>query len=347
MQFLIIRRDNIGDLVCTTPLLTALRARYPNAWIGVLANAYNAPALQHNPDIDEIFAYQKRKHLPATDSVTQPKWVTRLPFVLLAQATLARIAIMWRLRQRHIDTVILAAGSNDQHGRRFARWIAPQHIVSADAIAPGQHEVERVHSAARALAVQGAIPALTTVATAQATDAARAAFNHLTTSSNTASPVIGIHISARRLKQRWPAQQWIDLIHTLHLAHRARLLLLWSPGATDHPQHPGDDALAAHILSHSKTVSIVGLPTTDLGALIGALDVCDLLVCSDGGAMHLAAGLHVPLVCLFGDSPVARWRPWASPHQVLAAPSGVVSELEVATVAQAVQAQLPKQFKPA
>ena len=347
MQFLIIRRDNIGDLVCTTPLLTALRARYPNAWIGVLANAYNAPALQHNPDIDEIFAYQKRKHLPATDSVTQPKWVTRLPFVLLAQATLARIAIMWRLRQRHIDTVILAAGSNDQHGRRFARWIAPQHIVSADAIAPGQHEVERVHSAARALAVQGAIPALTTVATAQATDAARAAFNHLTTSSNTASPVIGIHISARRLKQRWPAQHWIDLIHTLHLAHRARLLLLWSPGATDHPQHPGDDALAAHILSHSKTVSIVGLPTTDLGALIGALDVCDLLVCSDGGAMHLAAGLHVPLDCLFGDSPVARWRPWASPHQVLAAPSGVVSELEVATVAQAVQAQLPKQFKPA
>ena len=79
MQFLIIRRDNIGDLVCTTPLLTALRARYPNAWIGVLANAYNAPALQHNPDIDEIFAYQKRKHLPATDSVTQPRWVTRLP----------------------------------------------------------------------------------------------------------------------------------------------------------------------------------------------------------------------------------------------------------------------------
>ena len=28
-RILIVRRDNIGDLVCTTPLIDALRARFP------------------------------------------------------------------------------------------------------------------------------------------------------------------------------------------------------------------------------------------------------------------------------------------------------------------------------
>lgn len=32
-RILILRRDNIGDLACTTPLLEALRARLPRAWL--------------------------------------------------------------------------------------------------------------------------------------------------------------------------------------------------------------------------------------------------------------------------------------------------------------------------
>ena len=38
-QILVIRRDNIGDLVCTTPLFTALRRRFPDAWIGAFVNS--------------------------------------------------------------------------------------------------------------------------------------------------------------------------------------------------------------------------------------------------------------------------------------------------------------------
>ena len=41
-RILILRRDNIGDLVCTTPLLAALRAQLPGAWLGALVTTYNA-----------------------------------------------------------------------------------------------------------------------------------------------------------------------------------------------------------------------------------------------------------------------------------------------------------------
>ena len=61
-KILIIRRDNIGDLLCTTPAIAALRRRYPRAHIAALVNSYNAPVLANNPDIDKVYAYTKAKH---------------------------------------------------------------------------------------------------------------------------------------------------------------------------------------------------------------------------------------------------------------------------------------------
>ena len=63
-RYLVVRRDNIGDLVLTTPLIRGLRKHHPDAWIGALVNSYNAPVLQGNADLDAIYAYDKAKHRP-------------------------------------------------------------------------------------------------------------------------------------------------------------------------------------------------------------------------------------------------------------------------------------------
>src|SRR3989304_5858745 len=61
-KVLFIRRDNIGDLICTTPAIHALREKFPAAKIGVLVNSYNADAVAGNPDVDEVYVYEKAKH---------------------------------------------------------------------------------------------------------------------------------------------------------------------------------------------------------------------------------------------------------------------------------------------
>src|SRR5260221_3344893 len=61
-RVLIVRRDNIGDLVCTTPLLHALRERMPKAWLGALVSTYNAEVLARNPALDAVHVYEKLKH---------------------------------------------------------------------------------------------------------------------------------------------------------------------------------------------------------------------------------------------------------------------------------------------
>jgi ADP-heptose:LPS heptosyltransferase len=77
---------------------------------------------------------------------------------------------------------------------------------------------------------------------------------------------------------------------------------------------------------------VVAYATERLPQLIGALAACDMVICSDGGASHLAAALGKPLVCLFGDSSPERWRPWGVPQRVLQPASGKVRDLSVAEV---------------
>ena len=315
-QILVIRRDNIGDLVCTTPLLTALRRQYPQAWIGVLANSYNAPVLQGNPDLDAVFCYRKLKHVAGG---WREKW----------RALVERWQMLWRLRRRRLDLVIMAAGDNDLRALALADWIAPARILASTAPRPDQHEVVRVFSVARALGIAGPIPALKLVAP-------------VVTPFN-ATAVIAVHISARRLRQRWPVDSFVSLITRLQHELGVKVMLLWSPGSDSDRLHPGDDKKAQEILRQlPENFVCQATPTPTLSALMTSLSVCDAMICSDGGAMHIAAGLGKPVLCLFGDSPPERWRPWAVPHRVLQSTSGNVADIAVGQVLQALRSLLTR-----
>jgi len=115
-RILVIRRDNIGDLLCTTPLFAALRNHYPDAWIGVLTNHYNGPILAGNPDINASFTYRKAKHRSAGES--------RL--AIWGETA----ALLWRLRRKKLDLVLCASVG----GYRFARLLAAQRDIHIDHI---------------------------------------------------------------------------------------------------------------------------------------------------------------------------------------------------------------------
>lgn len=314
-SILVIRRDNIGDLVCTTPLISALRAHFPDSRVVVLANSYNAPVLAGNPDIDELHVYRKLKHLDRDGGIVA--------------ALRERVSMLWALRRRRLDLVLVAAGAQDTRGARLARLLHPRQIVFSEKAVPGQHEVERTFTAARRAGVSGPIPPLRVIADPASAEQAR---EHLARAiPNTRGKLVGLHISARRIAQRWPAERFAELAIALHEKHAASTMLFWSPGEQENAQHPGDDGKARAIQDLvAGKARLIPLRTTELRSLIAGLAACDAVVCSDGGAMHIAAGLGKPVACFFGDSEVARWRPWGVPHIVLQAASGQVDDVGAA-----------------
>jgi len=152
-RILVIRRDNIGDLVCTTPLIFALRERFPRAHIAALVNTYNEAVLERNPAVNAVFAYEKGKHRGRGRSVLS--------------VHLDRLRLIMKLRKERFNYAILAPPGFEPRSFRLARLIGARHLLGYaepdkthlrldialpyDPSAPA-HEVERVFGLLKALA---------------------------------------------------------------------------------------------------------------------------------------------------------------------------------------------------
>jgi len=327
LKILLIRRDNIGDLVCTTPLIGALRRRHPRAHIAALVNTYNRQVLEGHPDLDAVYAYAKAKH--------------RLPGQSRAAIYWDKLVLMLKLRRQRFDYALLASPHPGASALRLARWIAPAHVAGyaestglVDLALPqdasaAMHEVEDVFRLAKLFGIESAPGKLSIAVDVDARDRARAALG----TRASGRKLIALHISARKSSQRWPAERYAGLMQAL--AAEADFLLLWSPGAADHPQHPGDDAKAQAIMDAAGKVPLTAYPTQELRDLAAALSLADYVICSDGGAMHIAAALGKPILCFFGDSDATRWHPWGVPYRLLQPDSRDAADITLAAALEA------------
>ena len=75
-----------------------------------------------------------------------------------------------------------------------------------------------------------------------------------------------------------------------------------------------------------------------------AFSSCDLIVGSDGGAMHIAAALDIPTVTLFGDIDPTVWRPYSQKGHSIASPTDALADLPPEGVAKKVVAILQNGF---
>jgi ADP-heptose:LPS heptosyltransferase len=328
MKILVIRRDNIGDLVCATPLFDALRSRYPDAHIAALVNSYNAGVLSGNPALDAVHAYTKLKHRPPGES-----WLGNL---------LAQFRLHAALRAQAYDYAILAKSGFDRHGLALARRVRPRHIVGfappgepkAKAItlpvAPAAydelHETEVMMKLAEPLDVHAPPGRVRVFADPGRVAQWRSRFPALERRDRR---WVALHISARVPGRAWPAENFIALIRSLDCG----VVLLWAPGAADNPRHPGDDEKAAAI---SASVSaLIPAKTESLEDLVAVLSLCDGFIGVDGGAMHVAAGLGLPIVALFENIEAKQhhWRPWLVPCEMVTSRTRQITDIPVAEVA--------------
>lgn len=320
-KILIIRRDNIGDLVCTTPAIAALRHHYPDAEIGALVNSYNAEVLRGNPNVDRVFVYQKLKHAGNLAS----------RFKALNQ----RLKLIAQLRRWKPDVTILAKASYDRHGLNFARQIGAKNIIGyvPDDLSQAKglpdirlktpeftavHEVEAVNGLLTPLQIEDALGPLQVFTDGQAVA-------ELEGRLPAATKRIALHISAREPERRWGNDNFMACTkHILETRPDTQILLFWSPGKADDPHHPGDDEAAEHLINTVGSDRLIPMHTHNLTELIAALSVCDLFIGTDGGAMHLAVALNKKVLALFENLPAKlnHWYPWQVESRVLHAVDG-------------------------
>ena len=185
------------------------------------------------------------------------------------------------------------------------------------------HQVENTFRLLGALGIEGPPPPPKLVPDGRLVAACRAEL------PPARGPVVGVHLSAREADRRWPDASFAELIENLIGQHGATVVLTWAPGESGNPQFPGDDLSARDLAARFTGKALVAMPTPGLAELIATLAVCDVVVCSDGGPVHLAAALGKPVVALFGSERAELWHPWGVPYRLLQPASRDVSGIRV------------------
>ena len=330
-NILVIRLGLLGDMVCTTPMLEAIKKHFPTGRLCLLSNEYNRPVVARNPFIDRIYTYIHTK-----DRRRNPR-----------PEFFASLIDAWRLKrdlkQERFDWIVVCNGGFNKPSVRIAQKLGGK-IISATRedgsyeyrvdypmsglLEPVEHEIIRTFRLLAPLGIGMAeLPQHLTLRA----DPARVA------AATTAFPRalgkrlrLGVHISASEPVRQWPVAAFAQLINAVAVEY---------PDVEIRVFYGHGQEASRKTLVHALKSPVTFVPPGDIDDLMASLTLCDLLVCNDGGVLHLAAGLGVPIVGLFEGNPMKTgcWYPWGVLYRSVAAPDGQpVAGIQASEVVQAV-----------
>jgi lipopolysaccharide heptosyltransferase II len=307
VKILLIRLRLIGDVVFTTPMLRALKRRFPGAHLTYLVEPAALAIVRGNPHLDEV--------------IVAPR-----------ASGFARIAddlrLAGRLRRDHYDLVI------DLHGGPRSAWLAwlsraPERIgyeisgrtwMYTRAVARPR-ELRRRHSVVNQWDLLEAIhgwpsggpdPERDPVEMAPDVEAERDIERRLAAAGVTpAHELVVVHVSAGNPFRRWPEAAFTAVVSALAASPGRRIVL--SSG-------PSDREAAARIAAASRQAlgpaaeRVLDFGEFDLAELRALIERSRLFIGGDSGPLHIAATTSTPIVGIYGPTQPARSAPWRDPR---------------------------------
>lgn len=282
-QILIIRPGGIGDAVLTFPMIRALREHFRDAHIDVLGEKRNVGVYRLNGWVRDTFRYDESPF--------------RFPLTLR------------RLRDRRYDVVI---DTEQYHylSTIVANYINPSHICGFDTLGRGRFHTHRVHYIDTTYEIHLFLNlAAALVGRPLAFDAERPfleidpqwgewAASVLPNPKN--RPIVVIVPGASTPHKYWPPDRYAAVADWLVREGNFVVIL------------GGFDTLAAahRIAGNHDPRYVLNLAgKTSLAQTAGILQHASLYVSSDTGALHIAYGVGVPTVHMFGSGIMEKWAP--------------------------------------
>lgn len=276
-DILVVRFSAIGDIILTTPLLRALRARHPGARISVVTKRPFMPLVADNPHVDDVFGLAPGGSLR---EVAQRIRSIRYTHLLDLHGSLRTLGLRvlapgpWRgYSKRRIAREALIRFKRNWYREDVPVPVAERYFEAADGldVAPdGKPPEFFLHPASEDRAA-------TWLAQAKIGQDRR---------------LVAIAPGAAHATKRWPVPQWALLARQI-VATGADVAVLGGPD---------DSAIAGEIVARvgPRAVSAAGaLSLQETGAVIRRAAA---LVSGDTGVMHMATGVGTPVVALFGPT---------------------------------------------
>ena len=307
MRILLVRLRLIGDVVCTTPAIRALRDRFPDAHLTYVVEPAAAPIVEGNPHLNEVIVAPRGRGL--------------------AHAR-GELSLLARLRRNRYDLAIdfhggprsslmvWASRAPQRIGYEVAgrAWMYTQRIGRPRTLRP-RHSVENQWDLLAPLGIAPPDPAQYPVEMAVDPSAAARIADRLAHENVTGDhEIVVVHVSASSPFRRWPIDSFIAAIAHVASAHdRRRVIVTAGPSEPDAVRTVVEGARTRLGAMAGRVLQCGDFPLADLRAL---LDRAALFIGGDSGPLHIAATTAIPIVGLYGPTLPVRSGPWRSPSLV-------------------------------
>jgi ADP-heptose:LPS heptosyltransferase len=307
-RILVVRLDNLGDVLLTGPMARALRSAFPAAELTLLASPGGASAAGLLPWYDRVVTWQ-------------PVWQDlggRMAFDPERE-----LAFIDRLRGGSFDVAFICTSfSQTPYAAAYAAYLAgiPVRIghapdfggsVLSHAIPPppdGTHQAERNLHLLGAVGIR--VPDRD-LAVRLPDAAVRRAGEWLADAAIPDGTAVAVVPGASCAARRWPAQRYGAVAAELIAEERSVVVL-----GTEREKVLADEIVAAA----PGTVSLAG--RTSLADLAAVIDRSAVVVCGNSAALHLADALGRPVVALYsGTDRESEWGPRRSAAALLRVPT--------------------------
>lgn len=275
---LVLRPGGIGDAVLLAPAIRALKSRYPDARITVLAERRNGAIFSLSPAVDRVFLYDRPRELLAAircgyDVVIDTEQWHRLSAVV-ARLPRAPVSIGYSTNKRQrLFTHPVPYAHDDYEMDSFYHLLSPLEINSPESDAPFLEIPGEVDRTAAVLLGDYAERTL-----------------------------ILLFPGASIPERRWGGERFRELALRLRKTGGSIVVI----------GGEGDRRDGDLICARGVGLNLAG--QTSLVESAAVLRRAAVLVSGDSGLLHIGVGLGVPTVSLFGPGIAAKWAPRGSKH---------------------------------
>lgn len=299
-RILIIRFSSLGDVILTTPVIVALKAKFPRSELFFLTRARYGDLLRNDPRISSLVEFNPvERHSSLSGLMSLISELRSHDFDLLVDlhANLRSFLI------RHLVKSRIKLKYNKRWLSRFLmvhfKFLKTRPVSTVDSYLEHLKKL-RV----------GALERNPLIFLSQE-DLGYADHFLLERGVKKDDIVVGVHSGAKWDTKRWDEEKFARVCRSLAETPGYKILLLGDESEAKLVGEIGKD------VPDDRLVKAVGFP---LGKVMSLIKRCDCFITNDSGPMHIASALRVPVVAIFGPThPKLGFAPVGSKNVVLCA----------------------------
>jgi len=272
-KILFITLSNIGDVVLTLPVLSALKDKFPDETIDVVVGPKSKDVFTKDPRINRIFIYDK--HAGLKDKILFIKKLMRESYDLAVDMRASLIPVL--IGAKHRTSLI----SMDKYAGRHKKTIHFNRLKTFD------------------IEFRKDINACNVYIDEQDKERIKALLGEY--GFKKGDVLIGISPFCRSLLKQWHTEGFVEVINRLVGNKNHKIVLIGDASQTEVSRQ------IQTAVNDSNLINLTG--KIDLNELFALIEKMNLILTCDSASLHIACDLGVKVVAIFGPTDPGEYGP--------------------------------------